>query len=228
MTQDQKKQAAANAALEYIEDNTFIGIGTGSTVNFLIEKLATIKHRLAGVVASSKATEARLRSLQIPLFDLNAVPELSLYIDSADAYNPYCQLVKGKGGALAREKVLAAASQKFICIVDDTKQTQIFGECPVPVEVLPIARGFVARSIVKLKGEPIYRSGFLTDNGNIILDIHRWSIAEPIKLEQTLNNIPGIIANGLFANYPADRLLVSTSNGIQVIQNNSPISTSKF
>lgn len=219
MTQDEQKKVVAKAALEYVPENAIIGIGTGSTVNYFIDFLAITKYKIQGAVASSLATEKRLKSHGISVFDLNTVPEVEIYIDGADAYNPYCQLVKGGGGALTREKILAAASRQFLCIADESKETKIFGKFPIPIEVIPMARSFVAREIVKLEGDPVYRQNFLTDNGNIILDIHHWVIAEPIKLERTLNNIPGVVCNGLFADKPANLILVCTTQGIKTIRN---------
>ena len=221
MTLDEKKQIAAKAALEYIEENGIIGVGTGSTVNYFIDYLGKIKHNIQGAVASSVATETRLKSYGIPVLDLNTAPSISVYIDSADVYNSYCQLIKGKGGALTREKILCAASQKFICILDDSKQSQTFSNQPIPIEVIPMARSFVAREIVKLGGVPVYRQNFVTDNGNMILDVHQWTILEPIKLERILNNIPGAVCNGLFADFPADWLLIGTMAGLQIVKNNS-------
>lgn len=218
MTQDEQKKQVAKATLEYIPENAIIGVGTGSTVNYFIDFLATIKHRIQGAVASSNATEMLLKSHGIPVFDLNTVPEVEIYIDGADAYNAYCQLVKGGGGALTREKILAAASHQFLCIVDESKETKFFGTFPIPIEVIPMARSFVAREIVKLTGDPVYRQNFITDNGNVILDVHHWVIAEPIKLERTLNNIPGVVCNGLFADKPANIVLVSTSQGIKIFK----------
>lgn len=218
MIQDEQKKCVAKAALEYLPENGIIGVGTGSTVNYFIDFLPAIKHKIQGAVASSKATEARLKSHGIPIFDLNTVPEVAIYIDSADAYNPYCQLVKGGGGALTREKILAAASNTFLCIVNASKETKIFGTFPIPIEVIPMARSFVAHEIVKLEGMPVYRPNFITDNGNIILDVHHWVIAEPIKLERTLNNIPGVVCNGLFADKPADILLIGNPQGIKTIK----------
>ena len=220
MIQDELKKSVAKAALEYIPENGIIGIGTGSTVNYFIDFLATIKHKIQGAVASSKATETRLKSHGIPIFELNTVLEVEITIDSADAYNPYCQLVKGGGGSLTREKILAAASHTFLCIVDASKETKIFGTFPIPIEVIPMAQSFVAREIVKLAGTPVYRPNFMTDNGNIILDVHHWVIAEPRKLERTLNNIPGVVCNGLFAEKPANTLLISTEQGLKKIRSN--------
>jgi ribose 5-phosphate isomerase A len=218
MTQDEQKKQVAKAALEYVPENAIIGVGTGSTVNYFIDYLATIKDRIQGTVASSNATEALLKSHGIPVFDLNAVSEIEIYIDGTDAYNPYRQLVKGGGAALTREKILAAASQKFLCIADESKAVKILGEFPIPIEVIPMARSFVAREIVKLGGDPVYRQNVITDNGNVILDVHHWVIAEPIKLERTLNNIPGIVCNGIFADRPADIVLVCAAEGIKIIK----------
>lgn len=215
--QEEHKQLAAQAALTYIQDNTLLGVGTGSTVNYLIDLLSPIKHRLQGTVASSEATASRLRALGIPVFDLNTVPELPLYIDGADAYNSHRQLVKGGGGALTREKILAHASETFVCIADESKATAVFGEYPIAVEVIPMARSYVAREIIKLGGLPVYRQGFLTDNGNVILDIHHLVIYEPLKLEHALNNIAGVLCNGLFMERPADVLLIGGTSGVQEI-----------
>jgi ribose 5-phosphate isomerase A len=217
MTLDEHKKAVAKAALDYIPEQAIIGIGTGSTVNYFIDYLALIKHRIEGAVASSIATEARLKSLGIPVIDLNIAGTPVLYIDGADAYNIHHQLVKGGGGALTREKILAAASANFICMVDESKETKIFGEFPIPIEVIPMARSYVAREIVKLGGTPMYRQHFQTDNGNIILDVHHWEILEPIHLEKALNNIPGVVTNGLFADKGANTILVSTKRGVKVL-----------
>ena len=223
--QERLKRNVARAALDYIEkhieENAVIGVGTGSTVHYFIECLASIKHKIQGTVASSSVTAEKLKSLNIPVFDLNTV-DVALYVDSADVFNPYCQLVKGGGGALTREKILAAASRQFLCIVDESKRKRVFGEFPIPLEVIPMARSYVAREIVKLEGDPIYRQGFVTDNGNIILDVHNWVISEPIKLERTLNNIPGIVTNGLFADKPADVLLIANESGIELLKTPFP------
>lgn len=215
MTSHEMRQAAATAALDYLSDNTIIGVGTGNTVQFFIEALATRKHLIAGAVASSIDTEKKLKALNIPVYDLNTVNEVAVYVDSADACNPYLQLVKGGGGALTREKILASASQQFVCIVDEKKCVKVFGEFPIPIEVIPMARSYVAREIIKLGGYPVYREHFITDNGNVILDIHDWLIAEPIKLESQINNIPGVVCCGLFAQKPADILLIGTDTGVQ-------------
>jgi len=217
MTSDEHKKAVAKAVLDYIPEQAILGVGTGSTVNYFIDYLALIKHRLEGAVASSLATEARLKALGIPVFDLNAVGTPTLYVDSADAYNIHHQLVKGGGGALTREKILAAASATFICIVAESKEVKVFGEFPIPIEVIPMARSYVAREIVKLGGNPVYRQHVQTDNGNIILDVHHFEILEPIHLEKMLNNIPGVVANGLFADKGADTILISTERGVKVL-----------
>lgn len=211
------KQQVAKKALDYVVEDSIIGIGTGSTTHYFIDYLAGIKHQIQGTVASSKATEARLKSHGIPVFDLNTVNEVSVYIDGADAYNVHRQLVKGGGGALTREKILAAASRQFVCIVDASKEAKVFGEFPIPIEVIPMARSFVAREIVKLNGSPVYREHFVTDNGNLILDVYNWTINQPIQLEQTLNNIPGVVCNGLFADYPAHVLLIGTEEGVRIL-----------
>jgi ribose 5-phosphate isomerase A len=216
-TPESLKKAVALAALDYIEDNMVIGVGTGTTINYFIENLAKLKGKIAGTVASSKATEAKLNALGIPVLDLNGLDELPLYVDSADAFNGHRQLIKGGGGALTREKILAFASKQFLCILDASKRTDNLGSVPVPIEVIPMARSMIAREIVKLGGRPQYREGFVTDNGNVILDVHHWSILDPMKLENTLNNLPGVVSNGIFAERPADQLLISTQTGMTVL-----------
>jgi len=215
MTQDEMKKMAAEAALEYVESGTVIGIGTGSTANHFIDCLAGIKHRIEGTVASSEASAERLKSHGIPVLDLNSAGELSLYIDGADESNHYLHLIKGGGGALTREKIVAAASRKFVCIADGSKLVDVLGTFPLPIEVIPMARSMVARELVKRGGQPVYREGFVTDNGNIILDIHNMEIMEPVTLEEDLNNIPGIVTVGLFARRPADVLLLGTEDGVR-------------
>ena len=215
MNQDEMKQAVARAAIEHVLADTIIGVGTGSTANFFIDELAKIKHKINGAVASSEATAERLRGHGIEVFDLNSVNEMSVYIDGADETNKALHLIKGGGGALTREKIVAAVADKFVCIVDETKLVSYMGTFPLPVEVIPMARSYVAREIVKLGGEPVLREGFTTDNGNLILDIHSMEIMEPVKLEQQLNNIVGVVTNGLFAMRPADVLLVGTPNGVK-------------
>ena len=217
MTQDEKKKLVAEAALAYVEDDTIVGVGTGSTVNFFIEYLAGIKHRINGAVSSSDATEALLRQYNIPVLSLNSANDILVYIDGADEATRHLHLIKGGGGALTREKIVAAVSKKFVCIIDETKLVDVLGTFPLPVEVIPMAQSYIAREITKLGGQPILREGFTTDNGNIILDVHNLSILKPVELEQKLNTLAGVVSNGLFAQRPADILLLASDNGIQVI-----------
>ncbi len=216
MTQNTLKQQAAERALDYIESGMIVGVGTGSTVNFFIQALAKIKGKIDGAVASSEASATLLKQQGIPVYDLNSVDNVPIYIDGADEANAHRQLIKGGGGALTREKILATAAEKFICIIDASKQVDVLGHFPLPVEVIPMARGLVARQLVKW-GDPEYRQGFVTDNGNIILDVHGLQILDPVKLEQTLNNITGVVSNGIFAQRPADILLVASESGINVL-----------
>lgn len=218
MTQDELKQAVAKAAMAYVEEGTIVGVGTGSTANFFIDYLAEIRDRIEGAVASSEATRKRLQKHGIEVFDLNAVNEIPVYVDGADEVDSNLCLIKGGGGALTREKILAAVATKFVCIADGSKKVPVLGNFPLPVEVIPMARSHVARQIVKLGGDPVYREGFVTDNGNIILDIHNMQIAEPVKLEAQLNNIVGVVTNGLFAKRSADVLLLGTANGVETIR----------
>jgi len=218
MTQDELKQEVAKAAIEYVVSGTIIGVGTGSTANFFIDELAKIKGKIDGAVASSVATADRLKGHGIPVYDLNDVNGLSVYVDGADESNKYLHLIKGGGGALTREKIVAAASEKFVCIADGSKLVDVLGAFPLPVEVIPMARSMVARELVKLGGQPVLREGFTTDNGNVILDVHNMEIMEPSKLEQSLNNIPGVVTNGLFALRPADVLLLGTEDGVKTIK----------
>lgn len=215
--QDALKQAVAKAALDLIlpqlDGHSVLGIGTGSTTNFFIDALAGVKSHFDGAVASSEASAARLKQHGIPVYDLNAVGELPFYIDGADETNTHRQLIKGGGGALTREKIIAAASKKFICIADQSKQVGVLGRFPLPIEVIPMARSYVARELVKLDGDPCYRDGFVTDNGNIILDVHNLTILDPIALEHTINQITGVVTNGLFAIRPADIVLLSKNDG---------------
>jgi ribose 5-phosphate isomerase A len=217
MTQDEMKKMVAEAALEYVEPGTIIGIGTGSTANHFIDFLAGIKGRIDGTVASSRASAERLAAHGIPVLDLNSVDGLSVYIDGADESNHHLHLIKGGGGALTREKIVAACARKFVCIADGSKLVDVLGAFPLPIEVIPMARSMVARELVKRGGQPVYREGFTTDNGNIILDVHNMEIMEPVKLEQELNNIPGVVTVGLFAKRPADVLLLGTEDGIKKI-----------
>jgi ribose 5-phosphate isomerase A len=217
MNQDQKKRQAAEAALHYVVDDGYLGVGTGSTVNYFIEQLAGIKHRIEGAVASSAATEQLLRQHHIPVIPLNSVIDLPVYIDGADEATRHLHLVKGGGGALTREKIVAAASKKFICIIDDTKLVDVLGRFPLPVEVIPMAQSYVGRELAKLGGQPVLRQGFTTDNGNIIIDVHNLSIMEPADLEARLNNIAGVVTNGLFARRHADVLLVADGTSVKTI-----------
>ena len=218
MTQDEMKQAVAKAAIEYVEAGTIVGVGTGSTANFFIDELAKIKNKIEGTVASSEASAERLRGHGIEVFDLNSVSEIAVYVDGADESNKFLHLIKGGGGALTREKIVAAASKKFVCIADESKLVDVMGKFPLPIEVIPMARSLVAREIIKqIGGEPVLREGFTTDNGNIILDVHNLDIMEPTKVEQILNNITGVVTNGLFAIKPADVLLLGTPDGVKTI-----------
>jgi ribose 5-phosphate isomerase A len=217
MTPDDMKKMAAQAALDYVETGTVIGIGTGSTTNHFIDGLAAIKHRIDGTVASSEASAKRLKAHGIPVLDLNSVDDLSVYVDGADESTRHLHLIKGGGGALTREKIVAAASRKFICIADESKLVDILGSFPLPVEVIPMARSYVARELVKHGGQPVYREGFTTDNGNIIIDVHNLEIMEPIRLEEELNNIAGVVTVGIFARRPADVLLLGTAEGVKTL-----------
>ncbi len=214
MTQDELKQKVAEAALKYIKDVPVIGVGTGSTVNHFIDFLADIKADIDGAVSSSEGTTARLKKVGIPVLDLNAVGTLEIYVDGADEINPLKQLIKGGGGALTREKIIAAASKQFVCIADGSKCVDVLGAFPLPVEVVPMARSYVARELVKLGGQPVWRENCVTDNHNHILDVHNLNIMEPIKLEQIINNITGVVCVGLFAMRPADVVLVSRGDEI--------------
>ncbi|MCH2347149.1 MAG: ribose-5-phosphate isomerase RpiA [Pseudomonadales bacterium] len=221
MTKDELKRAVAQAAFEHVEsmldDDTIVGVGTGSTANFFIEELGKICHKLNGTVASSEESTRRLKAHNIPVFDLNAVGEISVYVDGADEANDHLQLIKGGGGALTREKIIAAASKEFICIADDSKLVSTLGKFPLPVEVIPMARSYVARQIVKLGGDPVYRENCVTDNSNYILDVFNLKILNPRKLEYDLNQITGVVASGLFANRGADRLLLGSNTGVKTL-----------
>jgi ribose 5-phosphate isomerase A len=217
MTQDDKKKAAAHSALKYIEDNAIIGVGTGSTVNHFIDALAEVKHKIQGAVSSSEVSTERLKAMGIEVFDLNSVDTFDIYVDGADEITEHKHMIKGGGAALTREKIVAAVAEKFICIIDDTKQVPILGQFPLPVEVIPMARSYVAREIVKLGGDPVYRQGVVTDNGNVILDVHNLKILNPVELERQLNAIVGVVTNGLFAHRCADIVLIGTNNGIGTV-----------
>ena len=211
------KKVAAEAALDYVQAGTIIGIGTGSTANHFIDALASIRGKIEGAVASSVATAERLKRHRIPVLDLNDTGGLQLYVDGADEATRHLHLIKGGGGALTREKIVAAASAKFVCIADDSKLVDVLGKFPLPVEVIPMARSLVAREIVKLGGEPVLRTGFTTDNGNLILDVHNLRILNPVELEERLNNVVGVVTNGLFARRPADVLLLGTARGVETL-----------
>lgn len=221
MNQDQLKESVAKAALDYIHpklsEDSVIGVGTGSTANYFIDALATIKTSFDGAVASSEATAERLKSHGIPVYELNTASNLEFYIDGADETNDRLELIKGGGGALTREKIVAAVANEFVCIIDDSKLVNILGEFPLPIEVLPMARSYVAREIVKLGGDPVYREGFVTDNGNIILDIHNMDLSAPISVEKRINQITGVVTNGLFACRPANVVLMGTSEGVKTL-----------
>ncbi len=215
---DEMKKRAAQAALAYVEDNTIIGVGTGSTVEYFIAALAQIKHRIEGVVSSSEATTNVLKAHHIPIFDLNAAGPLPLYVDGADEANDQLQLIKGGGGALTREKTIAAASERFVCIADQSKKVDVLGHFPLPIEVIPMARSYVGRELLKRNGQPVLRENFITDNGNLILDIYNLHIQQPAQLEAELNNITGIVTVGLFALRPADILLLGTPREVKTIR----------
>ena len=219
LTQDEMKQEVAKAAIEYVEAGTIIGVGTGSTANCFIDELAKIKGKIEGTVASSVASADRLKGHGIPVFELNDVNGMSVYVDGADESTHHLHLVKGGGGALTREKIVAAASKKFVCIADESKLVDRLGKFPLPVEVIPMARSLVAREIIKqIGGQPVLREGFTTDNGNIILDIHELDILDPVEIETKLNMMTGVVTNGLFAKRPADVLLLGTQNGVKTMK----------
>ncbi|MFO1379756.1 MAG: ribose-5-phosphate isomerase RpiA [Chitinivorax sp.] len=217
MTQDEMKLAVAKAAIQYIPDDSIVGVGTGSTANFFIDELAKIKGRIDGTVASSEASAARLKAHGIRVFDLNSVDKIPVYVDGADEVNHYLQMIKGGGGALTREKIVAAVADQFICIADKSKLVPVLGNFPLPVEVIPMARSHVARQLLRLGGQPMLREGFTTDNGNVILDVHGLKIAQAAEFEKELNQITGVVTNGLFAVRRADVLLLGTANGVEVM-----------
>lgn len=221
MTQDELKQAVAGEALDYIRPrlrrDSIIGVGTGSTADRFIDLLAGLREQFAGAVASSDATAKRLQKHGIEVFDLNSVAELEFYVDGADETNAHLELIKGGGAALTREKVVAAVARTFICIADESKRVDILGRFPLPVEVLPMARSHVGREIVRLGGDPVYREGVTTDNGNVIIDIHNMDLSRPIQMEERLNHVVGVVTNGLFARRPADILMLGTASGVEVI-----------
>ncbi len=216
MTQDEMKKAAGWAALKYVEKGSIVGVGTGSTVNHFIDALGTIKDDIKGAVSSSIASTERLKELGIEVFECNDVIKLDIYVDGADEINPTRDMIKGGGAALTREKIVAAISEKFVCIVDDTKAVDVLGQFPLPVEVIPMARSYVARELVKLGGDPAYREGVVTDNGNVILDVHNMKITNPKEMEDKINSIAGVVTNGLFAHRGADVVITGTPEGAKI------------
>jgi len=217
MTQDDLKQAVAQAAIAHVPADCIVGVGTGSTANFFIDELGKIKHKIRGAVASSEASAKRLQGHGIEVVSLNDAGTLPVYVDGADEITRHMHMIKGGGGALTREKIVAAASKKFVCLCDASKLVDMLGKFPLPLEVISMARSYVARQIVVLGGQPKLREGFTTDNGNLILDVHGLNILNPVELETTLNNITGVVTNGLFARRPADVLLLGTASGVQTI-----------
>ncbi len=217
MTQDDLKRAVAQAAIAHVPANCIVGVGTGSTANFFIDELGKIKHKIQGAVASSEASAKRLQGHGIEVVSLNDAGSLPVYVDGADEITRHLHMVKGGGGALTREKIVAAASRKFVCVCDASKLVDVLGKFPLPIEVIPMARSYVARQLVALGGQPKLREGFTTDNGNIILDVQGLQILNPVELETTLNNITGVVTNGLFARRPADVLLLGTPDGVQTL-----------
>ncbi|BAE75285.1 Ribose-5-phosphate isomerase A [Sodalis glossinidius str. 'morsitans'] len=217
MTQDELKKAVGWAALKYVRLGTIVGVGTGSTAAHFIDALASVRHQIDGAVSSSEASSAKLQSLGIPLFDLNEVDSLDIYVDGADEINGSMQMIKGGGAALTREKIIAAVARKFICIADSSKLVDVLGTFPLPVEVIPMARAWVARELVRLGGAPVYRQGVVTDNGNIILDVHNLAIMDAVALEEQINNIPGVVTVGLFARRGADVALIGSEQGVKII-----------
>jgi ribose 5-phosphate isomerase A len=214
MTQDEMKQAVAKAAIDYVKDG-IIGVGTGSTANYFIDELAKVRGRIDGAVASSEATAQRLKSHGIPVLDLNSVDGMDIYVDGADEITEHFHMIKGGGGALTREKIVAACARHFVCVADQSKLVGVLGNFPLPVEVIPMARSYVARELVKLGGQPKLREGFTTDNGNLILDVSNMDILDPVRLETEINQITGVVTNGLFARRPADILLLGTASGVK-------------
>ena len=215
---DQKKLIAAKASLDYIENDIVLGIGTGSTVNHLIDVLPSVRDKIQAVVSSSNATTALLEERGFEISMLNAVGDVDLYIDGADEATKHLQLIKGGGGALTREKILAGASRRFVCVIDDSKQVGMLGTFPLPVEVIPMAQSFIARKLVKMRGQPVWRENFVTDNGNHILDVHNLPITNPVEMETRINQIAGVVTVGIFAHRPADVLIVGEDTGVRIIE----------
>ena len=218
MSQNMEKRLAAEAALSYLEDDSVIGVGTGSTVNYFIDALADVRVRIEAAVSSSEASSKRLKAVGIPVMDLNTAGPLNLYVDGADEANARLQLVKGGGGALTREKIVAAASETFVCIADASKYVDVLGRFPIPVEVIPMARSHVARELLKRGGQPVWRENVVTDNGNVILDIHNLQVQDPVELERDWNNIAGVVTVGVFAMRPADVLLLGDGSLVRTIK----------
>ncbi len=217
MTQDEMKRKAAEAAAEYVVTDAIIGVGTGSTVNHFIDVLADMKGRIEGAVSSSEASTRLLEERGIKVYDLNDVNDVPVYIDGADESDHYLNLIKGGGGALTREKIIAGASDKFVCIADESKLVDVLGAFPLPVEVIPMARSYIARELVKLGGRPVWRENFITDNGNVILDVHDLQILEPVKMENEINKLAGVVTVGLFCNRPADVLILGAPEGARTV-----------
>ncbi len=217
MTQDEMKRKAAEAAAEHVVTDAIVGVGTGSTVNHFIDVLADMKGRIEGAVSSSEASTRLLEQRGIRVYDLNEVNDIPVYIDGADESDHYLNLIKGGGGALTREKIIAGASDKFVCIADETKLVDVLGKFPLPVEVIPMARSYIARELAKLGGRPVWRENFITDNGNVILDVHDLQIMEPVKMENTINKMAGVVTVGLFCNRPADVLILGTPDGARKV-----------
>ena len=218
MTQDELKRMAAQAAMKYVEDDMVVGVGSGSTVNLFIEELARFKHRIEGAIASSNTTADRLKAAGIRVLDLNSFDRIALYVDGADEVTEHLTMIKGGGGALTREKIVAAVAERFVCIVDSSKLVGVLGRFPLPIEVIPQARSYVARQMVKLGGQPQLRDRFTSDNGNPILDIRGLSMLDPPKLEAEINNVTGVVTNGIFARRPADMALIASDQGIRTLQ----------
>ena len=217
MNQDEMKRKAAEAAMDYVIKDEIVGVGTGSTVNHFIDLLADIKHSIEGAVSSSEASTERLKAHGIKVYDLNEVNDIPVYIDGADESDHYLNLIKGGGGALTREKIIAGASKKFVCIADESKLVDVLGAFPLPVEVIPMARSYIARELAKLGGRPVWRENFITDNGNVILDVHDLKIMQPVKLEDDINKMAGVVTVGLFCNRPADVLILGTPEGAKTV-----------
>ncbi len=215
---DQKKLIAAKASLDYIENDIVLGVGTGSTVNHLIDVLPSVRDKIQAVVSSSNATTALLEERGFEISMLNAVGDVDLYIDGADEATKHLHLIKGGGGALTREKILAGASRRFVCVIDDSKQVGMLGTFPVPVEVIPMAQSYIGRKLVKMRGQPVWRENFVTDNGNHILDVHNLPITNPVEMETRINQIPGVVTVGIFAHRPADVLIVGDDSGVRIIE----------